>query len=144
MNSVPTSPLPLTAIRVSDRHKKAGFGLTEVLMVVAILGVITALALPSLAGVLQGGRSAKAKQQAQAIAQTYAAAEAVGAVFAIQSREGVVDALTRPQGVAGIGIFENVIFSVKLTLAEQNEVRNSPFLVGRTLPDGKFHLDFKP
>ncbi len=65
-------------------------------------------------------------------------------MVAVQSREGVVDALTRPQGVAGIGIFENAIFSVKMPLAEQNEVRNSPFLVGRTLPDGKCHLDFKP
>lgn len=82
-------------------------------MVVAILGVITALALPFLVGVF--------------------ARKAVGTVVAIPSREGVVDVLTRPQGVAGIGIFENVTFSVKLTLAEQNEVRNSPFLVGRTL-----------
>ena len=139
----PLSP-PLTGLSLREGLKRDGFGLTEVLMVVAILGVITALALPALAGVLQGGRSAKSKQQAQTIAQTFAAAEAVGAVFAVSSREGVVDALTRPEGVTGVGIFENVIFSVKLTLAEQNEVRNSPFLVGRTLPDGKFHLDFKP
>ena len=32
-----------------------------------------------------------------------------------------------------LGIFENAIFSVKMPLAEQTEVRNSPFLVGRTL-----------
>ena len=136
--------LPLTGLTLREGLKRDGFGLTEVLMVVAILGVITALALPALAGVLQGGRSAKSKQQAQTIAQTFAAAEAVGAVFAVSSREGVVDALTRPEGVTGVGIFENVIFSVKLTIAEQNEVRTSPFLVGRTLEDGKFHLEFQP
>jgi len=136
--------LPLPGLISRGCRKKGGFGLTELLMVVAILGVITALALPALAGVLQGGRSAKSKQQAQTIAQTFAAAEAVGAVFAIPSREGVVDALTRPEGVTGRGIFENVIFSVRLTVAEQNEVRTSPFLVGRTLPDGKFHLEFMP
>lgn len=139
----PVSPL-LTGLSLRENRKRGGFGLTEVLMVVAILGVITALALPALAGVLQGGRSAKSKQQAQTIAQTFAAAEAVGAVFAVSSREGVVDALTRPEGVTGVGIFENVIFSVKLTAAEQNEVRTSPFLVGRTLPDGKFQLEFRP
>ena len=136
--------LPLTGLTLREGLKRDGFGLTEVLMVVAILGVITALALPALAGVLQGGRSAKSKQQAQTIAQTFAAAEAVGAVFAVSSREGVVDALTRPEGVTGVGIFENVIFCVKLTVAEQNEVRTSPFLVGRTLADGKFHLEFQP
>lgn len=144
MKLITAVSLPLTGLSSLKDRKQGGFGLTEVLMVVAILGVITALALPSLAGVLQGGRSAKSKQQAQAIAQTFAAAEAVGAVFATQSREGVVDALTRPEGVTGVGIFENVIFSVKLTIAEQTEVRTSPFLVGRTLPDGKFRLEFKP
>ncbi len=144
MKAIAAVSLPLVGISLRGRRKRKGFGLTEVLMVVAILGVITALALPGLAGVLQGSRSAKSKQQAQAIAQTFAAAEAVGAVFASHSREGVVDALTRPEGVTGVGIFENVTFSVKLTIAEQNNVRVSPFLVGRTLPDGKFHLDFKP
>ncbi len=51
INSVPATQLSSTGIRVSCRRKKAGFGVTEVLMVVAILGVNTALALPFLVGV---------------------------------------------------------------------------------------------
>lgn len=113
-------------------------------MVLAILGVIAALALPTLAGVLKSSRSAKSVQQAQAIAQTFAAANAVGAVFAVHSREGVVDALTRPEGVQGAGIFSNVTFNVKLSLVDKNEVRSSALLIGHTLPDGKFQLEFKP
>ena len=134
----------LTRSNFRGRRKESGFGLTEVIMVVAILGVIAALALPALAGVLQSSRSAKSVQQAQAIAQTFAAAEAAGAVIAVQSREGVVDALTRPEGVQGGGIFSNVTFNVKLSLVDKNEVRSSALLVGHTLPDGKFQLEFKP
>ncbi len=116
----------------------------ELLMAVAILGVIAALAIPSLAGVMDGGRQVKANRQAQAVAQTYAAARAAGAEFAVLTREGVVDTLTQMGGVHGRGIFSDTAFTLPLSPAERLEVRGSAALVGRVMEDGSFQLEFHP
>ena len=73
-----------------------GFSLVELLSCLAIIGLIAAMALPSLAGIIDSSMSSKARHQVQTLTQTYAAAQAAGAVFAEPSREGVVEALTRP------------------------------------------------
>ena len=93
---------------------------------------------------IEGGRSAKEKRQAQSVALTFAAARSAGAVFPVATREAIVDALTRPGGVRGSGIFADVSFSVPVAAAEQSAVRTSPCLVEKVLPDGSVNLEFHP
>jgi hypothetical protein len=123
---------------------KSGFSLVELLVVIAVLGVVAGLAIPSLAGVIEKGRSAKVVQQAQSVALTFSSARSAGAVFTNPSRESIVDALTRPGGVRGSGVFSDVSFSVPIPNGEVEELRSSPCLVEKTLPDGTLLLEFHP
>ena len=124
--------------------QQSGFSLVELLVVIAVLGVVAGLAIPSLAGVIEKGRSAKALQQAQSVALTFSSARSAGVVFANPTREGVVDALTQPGGIRGSGVFSDVSFSVPIPYSEVQELRSSPCLVEKTLPDGTMVLEFHP
>jgi prepilin-type N-terminal cleavage/methylation domain-containing protein len=123
---------------------KNGFSLVELLVALAVIGVIAGLAMPSIAGVVAGGRSAKEKRQAQSVALTFAAARSAGAHFPVATREGIVDALTTPGGVQGSGVLADVSFSVPVAASEQSAVRSSPCLVDKRLQDGSMILEFHP
>lgn len=116
----------------------------EVLVVVAVIGVLAGLSISAMSGILKKGEDAKSIRQAHTIATTYAAARAAGASFAVQSRAGIVDSLTQPGGVQGRGIFADVVFSVPMSGVEKNLLKQSPSLVEGTLPDGSFFLEFHP
>ncbi len=116
--------------------ERKGFSLMELLVCIGILGILTALALPGLAGVITGGVSAKERQQVQCVAHTYGAASAAGAIFPDATREGVIEALTRPGGVRGSGIFADMTFRIALAPEEKTAVLASPMLVVTTAPDG--------
>lgn len=97
-----------------------------------------------MSGIYTSSQNAKSMRQAQNIANTYATALAAGASFDVQSREGVVDALTQPGGIKGHGVFADSIFSVPMSTDEKNLVKLSSALVESTLPDGSFYLQFRP
>jgi prepilin-type N-terminal cleavage/methylation domain-containing protein len=128
------------ASRSFDESPK-GFSLVELVTCLAILGILVAMSLPSLAGIIETSVSSKARHQAQTIAQTYAAARAAGVVFAEPSREGVVEALTQPSGVRGRGIFAEMTFRVAMSPEEKAAVMQSTLLVSKTMPDGTLELE---
>ena len=121
-----------------------GFSLVELLTCMAIIGIMAAMVLPGLAGIIESGVASKARHQAQTVAQTYAAARAAGAVFTDASREGVVEALAQPTGVRGRGIFVEMTFRIAITPEEKAAVLQSPLLVSKTLPDGSLELECRP
>ena len=126
------------------RSTGGGFSLVELIICVSIIGLIVAMAIPSVAGIVDSSTSAKSQRQAQIIAQTYASACAAGAVFANSQPETVIEALTQTAGVRGKGIFADLVFTVTMTAAEKSDVVRSKALVTHSLPDGTTQLVYRP
>ncbi len=130
--------------RPKSPQRCQGFGLVEVMVVIAIVGVLAGIAMGVLSGVYTRSQATKAIRQAQNIAGTYAAAKAAGATFTVESKEGVVDALSSVSGVRGSGVYADCIFTVSMSQEEKDAVRISPVLVESTGEDGSFLLLYKP
>ena len=95
---------------------KKGFSLVELLVVIAVIGVIAAIAIPAMSGIFENSRLAKARRNAQNIASTYAAARAAGASFSGTTAAAVAAELNT--GKTGAGQFLTTNFQVVLATAE--------------------------
>lgn len=111
----------------SANHKKAGFSLFELLMTVAILGIMASLAMSAYGSQGVSFQDVRDRRNAQEITSTYTAARAAGLDLAVDaSVESIVRKLI--QGAAPTnGIFKKHVFRVNL-LAEADIVGATRFL----------------
>ena len=95
------------------KSAKAGFSLVEMLVVIAVIGIIAAIAVPTIGNITEQANNSKAKRNAQNLASVCASAVAAGATFGSTSVGDIVDALV-DTGVTGsvASGFNNTLFKV--------------------------------
>ena len=62
----------------SPPERPKGFSITELLIVIAVIGVITGISIPSISGMFYKGEAAKNYRNAQSIVSAFNAARAAG------------------------------------------------------------------
>jgi len=98
--------------------KAAGFSLVELLVVIAVIGIMAAIAIPMISNINANATTAKNKRNAQQLASTYGAATAAGAT--VTGATPLAIAATLKSGVSGPSgsQFQNTKFQVSLGAAE--------------------------
>lgn len=101
---------------------KAGFSLVEMLVVIAVIGIIAAIAVPNIGRINDSAKEATARRNAQNIASVFASAQAAGLNFATASTapKDIASAVVTGAKVTEKGPFEDTWFGVPgLTAADQ-------------------------
>lgn len=104
------------------RSLKAGFSLVEMLVVIAVIGIIAAIAVPNIGRINDSAKEATARRNAQNIASVFASAQAAGLNFASASTTpaDIAQAVVTGSKVTEKGPFEDTWFGVPgLTSADQ-------------------------
>ncbi|MEZ5329177.1 MAG: type II secretion system protein [Verrucomicrobiales bacterium] len=84
----------------TEKLKSArGFSLVELLVVIAVIGLIAAIALPSVSKITDKARKATAQKNAQMLCSLHTNAKSAGAGFSATTRGGILDELV--VGVTG-------------------------------------------
>ena len=97
---------------ISQKRSKRGFSLVELLVVIAVLGIISAIAVVSLNGVNENSKVAAAKRQAQQIASVFGAGSATGAA-GFKTATSVATAMNAVGvGSTGAGVMKNTSFQL--------------------------------
>lgn len=74
-----------------NTSRKAGFSLVEMLVVIAIIGIIAAIAIPNIGALNDSARDAAAKRNAQTVASVLNAAVAAGATITATDGQSLID-----------------------------------------------------
>lgn len=103
-----------------NTSRKAGFSLVEMLVVIAIIGIIAAIAIPNIGNLNASAREASARRNAQTVASVVNSAIAAGVVPATA---GITDTATAiSKAVAGLvptqGAFKDKTFTCGAINAE--------------------------
>ena len=80
-------------------RRRGAFSLVEILVVVAVIGLIAAIAVPTIANITSTADEESAKRNAQSICALHNGARAAGIEFATGSESEIIDALMA--GVSG-------------------------------------------
>lgn len=91
-----------------------GFSLVELLIVITVLGVITAIAIPAISGVYQNSIDATVHQNVQNLATLFNGSRGAGAVYASYDKNSIIDELTSATGVRGSGSMSSVVFRLNM------------------------------
>lgn len=81
-------------------------------MAVAVISMITAMALFGMTSFMDGSKESVTRKNAQSFAQMVAAARAVGIEFKLNTKEGILAELV--QGIQGKGAFADITFRLNL------------------------------
>ena len=96
----------------SAHHKKAGFSLFEMLMTVAILGIIASLAMTAFGSQGDSFQDVRDRRNAQELVATYTAARAAGLDFAASGAVGPIVRKLTDGAAPTSGVFKNRVFKV--------------------------------
>jgi type IV pilus assembly protein PilA len=102
-------------------QSQAGFGLTELLMVIAVIGIMAAMAIPAIGGLWERGETTKNRRNAQTLVNTFSAARSAGATFTVYTKTAVLELLSGNSGtsrITGRGAFATTEFLVALSPEE--------------------------
>jgi len=93
---------------------KAGFSLVEMLVVIAVIGIIAAIAVPNIGRINDSAKEAVARRNAQNLASVFASAQAAGLRFGGTSTAtaAITTAIVTGAKVTEKGPFENTWFGV--------------------------------
>ncbi|NLT70652.1 MAG: prepilin-type N-terminal cleavage/methylation domain-containing protein [Verrucomicrobiaceae bacterium] len=92
----------------------AGFSLVEMLVVIAVIGIIAAIAVPNIGRINESAKEATARRNAQNIASVFASAQAAGLRFGGTSTSAadITEAIVTGAKVTEKGPFEDTWFGV--------------------------------
>ena len=118
------------------KNVKAGFSLVEMLVVIAVIGIIAAIAVPTIGSITAQANENKAKRNAQNLASVYSSAIAAGSTaFTGDTDAGVIVGKV-VTGVNGADSFATTNFQVpNMSAAEITNALDYLTAVGATAPD---------
>lgn len=111
------------------KNVKAGFSLVEMLVVIAVIGIIAAIAVPTIGNITEQANKSKAKRNAQNLASVCASAVAAGADLGSSSTvNAIVNQIVSP-GLTGSkdSGFDSTVFKVP-NLSDQEKMSASQHL----------------
>lgn len=91
-------------------HKASGFSLVELLVVIAVIGLIAAIAIPQISKITDKAQIASDQRNAQNIVSVYGASLSAGATYSATTLTEVISALEA--GVNGSGTFADSEFKI--------------------------------
>jgi prepilin-type N-terminal cleavage/methylation domain-containing protein len=102
-----------------SRSRTGAFSLVEMLVVIAVIGIMASIAIPAYRGITDGGKTVRDRQNARCLASVCQSAQAAGVDF-VDPHESLERTILNIQagGVGTDGAFKDQVFRVNIGAAD--------------------------